>query len=73
MSAPVGTDVVVRLLCVDDVDRLMTLERQKWTPEQETSAAEMVQRIEAYPTLSVGVFCPNTGQALASLFRRERS
>lgn len=70
MSALVGTDVIVRFLCVDDVDRLMTLEQQKWTAEQETSAAEMVRRIEVYPMLSVGVFCPLTGQALASLFMK---
>jgi hypothetical protein len=61
---------VVRFLVPTDVDTLIALEEETWTAEQSTSAAEMTRRIEAYPRLSVGAFCPRTGQALASLFMK---
>jgi hypothetical protein len=59
---------VVRLLRPDDVDRLMVLERAKWTSEQATGQEEMLRRIEVYPMLSIGAFSVATGEALVSLF-----
>ncbi|WP_062209335.1 hypothetical protein [Streptomyces sp. NBRC 109706] len=60
----------VRLLRADDVERLMVLERTKWTDDQATSRAEMLRRIAAYPSFSVGAFSLPTGDALVSVFTK---
>lgn len=64
----VSDKLEARRATVADIDVLMALERSKWTEEQSTSAEEMRARILAYPELSLAVFCPTTGEALASCF-----
>ena len=46
----------VRVLRLDDIERLMVLEHKKWTPEQAASAEDMARRIEAYPNFCFGAF-----------------
>ncbi len=58
----------IRLLRPDDVERLMVLERAKWTAEQATTEAELLARIRTWPTLSAGVFAAGSGEALVSVF-----
>jgi hypothetical protein len=55
-------------LTLQDVDALLSLEQEKWAPSQAASAHELTRRIETYPQLSIGAFCPRTGILLASLF-----
>ncbi|MFN7835329.1 MAG: hypothetical protein ACK5NY_06030 [Burkholderiaceae bacterium] len=57
-----------RFLRADDVPALLALERQQWQADQAADALSLERRIQAYPDLSIGVFCRSTGQALASLF-----
>lgn len=58
----------VRHLGLQDVDALLSLEQEKWATGQAASAQELTKRIETYPQLSIGAFCPRTGTLLASLF-----
>jgi len=62
--------LTVRFLQRDDIDRLLVLEHQQWTPRQAASGEQMQQRMEVYPELCLGVFCPYSGAALASAFLR---
>lgn len=62
--------VKVRFLQRGDIDRLLVLEHQQWTPRQAASAEQMQQRMEVYPELCLGAFCPDSGAALASAFLR---
>lgn len=65
------TDAIgVRFLSCADVPALLELEQRKWTDDQRADASMLASRISAFPTLSVGAFCPRTGTALASLFMK---
>jgi hypothetical protein len=57
-----------RFLTQRDIPALLELEQEKWDDEQAASLEAMAQRIARYPHLCMGVFCPVTGRALASLF-----
>jgi hypothetical protein len=70
MPAPAATAPVIRLLHPADIDRLLELEHRQWTPRQAATADTMLQRMQAWPWLSLGAFCPHSGTALASLFLR---
>lgn len=59
-----------RYLTLDDIPALLALEYDKWEPNQAASEDMLRQRINAYPQLCIGSFCPQTGRALASLFMR---
>lgn len=59
-----------RFLEPGDIPALMVLEQSKWEPRQVANSEMMLQRIKAYPELSIGTFCTRTGQAQASLFMR---
>ena len=59
-----------RFLQVEDTPALMELECSKWDTTQAADNATLQRRIEVYPDLCVGTFCPRTGKALASLFMR---
>lgn len=65
-----GSSLMVRHLQRGDIDRLLVLEHQQWTPRQAASADQMRQRMETHPDLCLGVFCPDSGAALASAFLR---
>jgi hypothetical protein len=60
----------VRFLRQDDIPQLLALEERQWEPQQRASAQAMAQRIARYPELSAGVFCLNTGAAVASVFAK---
>jgi hypothetical protein len=62
--------LVARFLRPDDIPALLRLEHRQWTEGQAADAAELLRRIEAYPSLCVGAFCSTTGEALASLFMK---
>lgn len=62
--------LTARFLEHDDIDRLLVLEHQQWTPRQAATAEQMQQRMDAWPELCLGVFCPDSGAALASAFLR---
>jgi hypothetical protein len=64
------TNAVIRIIDHADIDRLLLLERHVWTAEQAASAGDMARRIERHPEFCIAAFCPDTGQALASLFAR---
>jgi hypothetical protein len=70
LAAPPAARLPARHLRPDDIDRLVELEHRQWTPRQAASAALMRQRLEAWPALCLGVFCPRSGAALASAFLR---
>ncbi|WP_136417213.1 hypothetical protein [Herbaspirillum sp. ST 5-3] len=59
-----------RFLEPEDISALMDLEHSKWELQQVAGRELMLQRISAYPELSIGTFCARTGQSLASLFMR---
>lgn len=59
-----------RFLKAEDIPALLVLEHSKWEPRQVACSEMMLNRIRAYPELSIGTFCTRTGQALASLFMR---
>jgi len=67
-GGPISPAMETRFLRHSDIDRLLILERKKWTAEQAAGRADMIQRIEAYPSLSFGCFAKDTGDALASMF-----
>jgi hypothetical protein len=69
-SQPTSPGLLARHLRLDDIDRLVELEHRQWTPRQAASAAVMRQRLDAWPALCLGVFCPRSGAALASAFLR---
>jgi len=60
----------VRFLQRSDIDRLLVLEHKQWTPRQAADGEQIQQRIETWPELCLGVFCPESGAALASAFLR---
>lgn len=62
--------VSVRFLELTDVPALVRLEHAAWEPHQAASADDITARIAAYPRLSIGAFCSDTGRALASLFAK---
>lgn len=62
--------VSVRFLELADVPALMRLEHAAWEPHQAACADDIAARIQAYPRLSIGAFCNDTGRALASLFAK---
>jgi hypothetical protein len=70
MLTAAATAPVIRLLQPADIDRLLVLEHQQWTARQAACADTMLQRMAAWPLLSIGAFCPHSGAALASLFLR---
>lgn len=71
LSAPISSACApARFLQHSDIDRLLVLEHQQWTPRQAASGEQMQQRIETWPGLCLGVFCPESGAALASAFLR---
>ena len=59
-----------RYLETGDIPALMELEHSKWEPGQAADSTILLKRIQAYPELCIGTFCPRTGKALASLFMR---
>lgn len=59
-----------RFLEPRDIPALMALECSKWEPGQAASSTALLSRIQAYPELCIGTFCPRSGEALASLFMR---
>lgn len=59
-----------RFLGLEDIPQLMQLEARQWTAEQAADESALRDRILAHPDLCVGAFCPQTGQALASLFMK---
>jgi len=59
-----------RFLSSNDIPALMALECEKWDAGQAASSAMLLARMQAHPELCIGVFCPLTGRALASLFMR---
>lgn len=59
---------VARLLTLDDIEKILELENEKWEENQAASAADIAARIQAYPELCIGAFCPRSGRILASLF-----
>lgn len=61
-------EIEVRLLRIEDIPRLMTLEHKKWNAEQATTADAMAGRMASHPHLCIGAFCARTNEALASLF-----
>lgn len=60
----------VRFLEPQDVPALLALEHTKWDSHQAASGETLLQRIQTYPDLCIGAFCPRTGEARASLFMR---
>jgi hypothetical protein len=68
--APAQPRVSVRFLELTDVPALIRLEHAAWEPRQVASAEDIAARITAYPRLSIGAFCHDTGRALASLFAK---
>lgn len=48
----------------------MRLEQRQWNEQQAADETTLRQRIDKYTGLCVGAFCPNTGEALASLFMK---
>jgi hypothetical protein len=60
--------MTVRFLNTNDIPKLLTLEKKQWSGNQVPSAQTLRNRITQNPTLSIGVFCDITHQALASLF-----
>lgn len=65
-----SSSLTARFLRRGDIDRLLVLEHQQWTPRQAASAEQMQQRMQTHPELCAGVFCPDSGVALASIFLR---
>lgn len=61
---------LARFLAPHDIAALLDLEREKWTEGQAATAAELQQRITAFPNLSLGSFCPRSGRLMASLFMK---
>jgi hypothetical protein len=59
-----------RFLKPEDIPALLELERSKWEPHQAADHDALLQRIQTFPTLCIGSFCAQDGQALASLFLR---
>lgn len=59
-----------RLLTLRDTAALLDLEHAKWTQDQAASPADLQARIVAHPGLSMGSFCPRSGELLASLFMK---
>ena len=59
-----------RFLQPSDVPALLALEAAKWEPDQAATAESLHQRIQRHPELSIGAFCRDTGEVLASLFMR---
>jgi hypothetical protein len=59
-----------RFLTRRDLPALLTLEGEKWDAVQAASPDDILRRIEAYPSLTAGAFCEDTGTLLASLFMR---
>jgi len=59
-----------RFLSADDLPGLLALEHAQWEAHQAADAQALAERIEHYPSLSIGSFCPSTGRALASLFMK---
>ena len=66
MSKPV--QLRARYLCLSDIPALVDLENKKWSNDQAATAELLHHRITLLPQLCLGVFCPQTGQAMASLF-----
>jgi hypothetical protein len=59
-----------RFLTRRDLPALLALEGEKWDAVQAASPDDLLHRIQAYPGLSVGAFCEDTGTLHASLFMR---
>lgn len=71
LAAPVSPQrAYARFLTHGDLPALLDLEREKWNDVQAASAAQLGARIEAFPDLALGAFCPRSGRLLASLFMR---
>jgi hypothetical protein len=66
-SAAAATPLA-RFLTLLDLPELLALEREKWDEQQAASPDDLARRIDLFPDLSVGAFCPRTGQLVASLF-----
>jgi hypothetical protein len=69
-AEPVPPKVSVRFLRQGDVPALLQLEHAAWEPHQAARAEDLAARIAAYPQLSIGAFCNDTGRVLASLFAK---
>jgi hypothetical protein len=61
---------IARFLVPHDIPALLDLENEKWAEGQAATAAELQQRLAAFPNLSIGSFCPRTGRLVASLFMK---
>jgi hypothetical protein len=64
------TAMHTRFLVPEDIPALLELEHSKWEPNQAADGDTLLQRIRAFPQLSIGCFCTKSGKALASLFMR---
>ncbi len=60
--------IIVRKLSLNDIDKLIILEKKKWLENQLPNKITLATRINAYPELSFGAFCSVNNDALASLF-----
>lgn len=59
---------IIRNLRIGDIPALLELERKQWTEEQQATAEDFRTRMAAHPDLSIGAFCRDTGELLASVF-----
>ncbi len=64
---------VARYLTLCDLAKILCLEAEKWDRHQAAERDELAARIEAFPDLCVGAFCPDSGRLLASLFMKPTS
>lgn len=62
--------LITRFLHLNDIPALLRLEARQWNISQAADASALRTRLNASPNLCVGVFCPHTGEALASLFMK---
>lgn len=67
-SQPIAASVHTRFLDSHDLHAVVKLEREKWGADQAASPAELLNRIEMHPDLSIGAFSSHTGDLLATLF-----
>jgi hypothetical protein len=73
MPTPTSVDanrrkLTSRFLQLQDIPALLQLESRQWDAEQAATQEALHKRIIGHPTLCVGAFCADTGEALCSLF-----
>ena len=57
-----------RFLTPRDISAVLELEHAKWDSSQSATESELLRRIYTHPDLSMGAFCTESGQLIASLF-----